>query len=213
MSIPLPMFLRARLEIKKKILLVFPFSLGLFTMLCAILSKRLSFAQPFSAEWVFWYCREASTAMIVSNVPYSWGLIRRVFRLKSFFGDSTTDGTQRAGLRSIPGVSLARMNTAVSQGKQRQESLRIDPRFAGQKANLSDDELDRETRNHGATESESKEIHVDVRMATSSISDAASTSKPPKSTTAHALDKLYPLDMDDENELDAIDVMRNRQAT
>jgi hypothetical protein len=85
MSIPLPLLFRAHMDLKRKIFLIFPFLMGVFTMLCAILSKHLSFTQPFSAEWVFWYCREASTAMIVVNMPYSWALIRRVFGLKSFF--------------------------------------------------------------------------------------------------------------------------------
>jgi hypothetical protein len=57
MSIPLPLLIKARLPSQKKILLVFPFALGLFTMLCAILSKRLSFTHPYSSEWVYWYCK------------------------------------------------------------------------------------------------------------------------------------------------------------
>jgi hypothetical protein len=76
------------MDLKRKLFLIFPFLMGVFTMLCAILSKHLSFTQPFSAEWVFWYCRESSTAMIVTNMPYSWALIRRAFGLKSFFRDS-----------------------------------------------------------------------------------------------------------------------------
>jgi hypothetical protein len=87
MSIPLPLLFRTRMDLKKKLFLIFPFSMGVFTMLCAILSKHLSFTQPFSAEWVFWYCRESSTAMIVTNMPYSWALIRRAFGLKPFFRD------------------------------------------------------------------------------------------------------------------------------
>lgn len=82
--IPLPLFIKAHLDLKKKLLLVFPFSLGFFTMVCAILSKHLSFTQPFSSEWLFWYTREASTAMIVANMPYSWTVIRRVFHVKAF---------------------------------------------------------------------------------------------------------------------------------
>lgn len=86
--IPLPMFIKARLELKKKLLLIFPFSLGFFTMVCAILSKNLSFTQPFSSQWLYWYTREASTAMIVSNMPYSWTIIRRVFGVKRFLARS-----------------------------------------------------------------------------------------------------------------------------
>ncbi len=88
MSIPLPLLFRTRMDRKRKLFLIFPFLMGIFTMICAILSKHLSFTQPFSAMWVFWYCRESSTAMIVTNMPYSWALIRRVFGLKSFFDDA-----------------------------------------------------------------------------------------------------------------------------
>ena len=82
--IPLPMFLRAHLDLKKKLLLIFPFSLGFFTMVCAICSKHSSFTQPYSVLWIYWYTREASTVMIVANVPYSWTLVRKVFRVKAF---------------------------------------------------------------------------------------------------------------------------------
>lgn len=82
--IPLPLFMRAQLSTRKRLLLVFPFSLGFFTMACASLSKHLSFTQPFSGDWVFWYCREASTAMIVANVPYGWTIVRKVFKVKAF---------------------------------------------------------------------------------------------------------------------------------
>lgn len=97
--IPLPMFIKAHLDIKKKLLLVFPFSLGFFTMVCAILSKHLSFTQPFSSEWLFWYTREASTAVIVSNMPYSWTVIRRVFHVKAFLrpGSETNVGETVSG--------------------------------------------------------------------------------------------------------------------
>lgn len=89
--IPLPMFIKAHLEFRKKLLLIFPFSLGFFTMVCAILSKHLSFTQPFSSEWLFWYTREASTAVIVSNMPYSWAIFRKVFHVKSFLRSGETE--------------------------------------------------------------------------------------------------------------------------
>jgi hypothetical protein len=76
------------MDLKRKLLLIFPFLMGVFTMICAILSKHLSFTQPFSAMWVFWYCRESSTAVIVTNMPYSWPIIQKAFGLKSFFGDA-----------------------------------------------------------------------------------------------------------------------------
>ena len=114
LSIPLPLLLKARLEWKRKVLLVFPFSLGFFTIICAILSKHLSFTRPFSAEWVNWYCRESSTAMIVTNMPYSWSLIRRIFNLKSFFGDS--DDSHKANGQQGSHVTLQGLSVPGAGG-------------------------------------------------------------------------------------------------
>jgi hypothetical protein len=108
-AIPLPMLLRQKLEFKKKILMVFPFSLGFFSMACAIASKVSSFKDPYSVEWVYWYCREASTIIIVTNMPYAWGLIRKVFKLRSFFHDSNMERTTQSGnMQHLDGQSIPR---------------------------------------------------------------------------------------------------------
>lgn len=95
LSIPLPLLLRSALPFAKKAALIALFSLGLFIMVCTILSKYYSFRQPFSPIWVFWYTREASTAMLVTNMTHVWTLVRRMFHLKSFTGDSSTGGSAR----------------------------------------------------------------------------------------------------------------------
>lgn len=131
--IPLPLFIKAHLELKKKLLLIFPFSMGFFTMACAILSKHLSFTQPFSSEWLYWYTREASTAMIVSNMPYSWTIIRKVFRVKSFLNNrsgSVSDPEEVQTGRHVSGVSIPRSSgtrgsTAKIWSKRRLQSLSI----------------------------------------------------------------------------------------
>ncbi|KAK5096681.1 hypothetical protein LTS08_007554 [Lithohypha guttulata] len=124
--IPLPMFIKAHLEPKKKLLLIFPFSLGFFTMVCAILSKRLSFTQPFSAEWIYWYTREASTAMIVTNMPYSWTIIRKLFRVKGFLNRSSSqsdpDGTSHG--RHLSGISVP-VSNATRQSEPKIATKRI----------------------------------------------------------------------------------------
>ena len=105
-AIPLPLLLKQHLEWKRKLLMAFPFTLGFFSIICAILSKTASFRNPFSDEWFYWYCREASTVMIVSNMPYSWALIRRLFKLKSFFGDaSSQNGMQEPRVHHLDGQS------------------------------------------------------------------------------------------------------------
>ncbi|KAI1839469.1 hypothetical protein JX266_014320, partial [Neoarthrinium moseri] len=52
-SIPMPIFFQAKLPVKKKVILVGVFALGVFTILSAILNKFYSFSQPFGAAWTF----------------------------------------------------------------------------------------------------------------------------------------------------------------
>ena len=58
LSIALPMFIRSRLPMRKKIALVCVFGLGLFVILCAILNKYYSFTEPFGSMWTFWVGQE-----------------------------------------------------------------------------------------------------------------------------------------------------------
>ena len=88
MLIPLPMLIRTNLPLKKKLVLCAVFSLGMFCIICAVLNKYYSFTSPYGSEWVYWYDREASTAVIVANIPHLWVLVRKVFRVPSFIGDS-----------------------------------------------------------------------------------------------------------------------------
>ena len=53
--IVLPIFLRMKLPWRKKWPLILLFSLGIFTIIAAILNKVYSFTDPFGALWTFWY--------------------------------------------------------------------------------------------------------------------------------------------------------------
>ncbi|KAF5530360.1 integral membrane protein PTH11 [Fusarium napiforme] len=86
--IPMPIFLKSQLPLKRKAVLVGVFALGSFTILSAILNKFYSFNEPFGSNWTFWYIRESSTAIITANLPYIWTLLRRIFRLGSFSGST-----------------------------------------------------------------------------------------------------------------------------
>ncbi|KAK6831785.1 hypothetical protein P875_00108608 [Aspergillus parasiticus SU-1] len=92
MCIPLPLLISASLPLRSKITLVGVFSMGTFIILCATLSKVYSFKDPFSPQWLFWYVREASTAVCVANIPNCWSLVRRVFNLSSWTGSSHSKG-------------------------------------------------------------------------------------------------------------------------
>ncbi|KAK7970327.1 hypothetical protein PG988_009400 [Apiospora saccharicola] len=94
--IPMPVLLQAQLPIKKKAILCGVFALGTFTILAAVLNKYYSFNQPFGSEWTYWYIRESSTAIIVTNLPSTWTLCRRIFNLHSFHGKSSGARTSEA---------------------------------------------------------------------------------------------------------------------
>ncbi|KAF7558830.1 hypothetical protein G7046_g5329 [Stylonectria norvegica] len=92
--IPMPLLLQSQLPVKRKAILCAVFALGSFTILSAILNKFYSFKEPFGTNWTFWYIRESSTALITTNLPYIWTLLRRVFNLRSFNGSSHKNSTQ-----------------------------------------------------------------------------------------------------------------------
>ncbi|KAE8150637.1 hypothetical protein BDV25DRAFT_172004 [Aspergillus avenaceus] len=91
MCIPLPLLIKAKLSLSKKITLCAVFSLGIFVILCSVLSKYYSISQPYGDRWVDWYVREAATAVVVANIPQTWTLFRRMFNWKSFLVHSSYD--------------------------------------------------------------------------------------------------------------------------
>ena len=206
MSIPLPLLFKAHMDLKRKLLLILPFSMGVFTILCAILSKHLSFTQPFSGYWVYWYCRESSTAMIVTNMPYSWALIRRAFGLKSFFGGSD-DVT-------IQGLSTHETSVAASKAQARNRSSRF---FLGRKGGKSSTSTPNATSDaylhswEGPLGLDEKSTAETTAHHSITSSTAGSVSKPPASgSTAAALDKLYPVDDEDLELIDEKEKRRGR---
>ncbi|KAJ9617999.1 uncharacterized protein PV06_09269 [Exophiala oligosperma] len=223
LSIPLPLFLTSHLESKRKLLLVFPFSLGIFTMICAILSKVASFKHPYSSEWVYWYCREASTAMIVSNMPYSWALIRRVFHLRSFLGDSTANRMQegapsRLDGQSLGGIPLTTQLRSRQSNAQEVSSRKISwtPSLFQKKhaAHSNRDATTTTTTRASESDASARDKEVDAEKSAPSSSDGIiqpNTKSTRDPGTDWALDRLYPLDDDEiDGEIAKLDVTQRR---
>jgi phosphate starvation-inducible membrane PsiE len=84
LCIALSLSFRSLLPLKRKIVLYGVFSIGIFAIIAAVLNKYYSFTQPYGGGWVFWYTRESSTAVIVANLPFTWTLLRRVFKVGAF---------------------------------------------------------------------------------------------------------------------------------
>ncbi|KAH7183190.1 uncharacterized protein B0J16DRAFT_373705 [Fusarium flagelliforme] len=102
--LPMPVFLQSQLPLKRKIILCGIFALGIFTILAATMSKIYSLGDPYGTEWSYWYIREVSTAVIAANLPLTWTLLQRVFRLGSFsarygYGKSSNQRTGEGASR------------------------------------------------------------------------------------------------------------------
>ncbi|KAJ5446622.1 hypothetical protein N7445_001443 [Penicillium cf. griseofulvum] len=83
-AIPIPLIANARLQPRRKLLLLCVMSLGLFTIIAAILNKYFNFASPLTTVYQIWYIREASTAIFVANMMCWWPLLRKLFGARAF---------------------------------------------------------------------------------------------------------------------------------
>ncbi|CAK7224589.1 hypothetical protein SCUCBS95973_005568 [Sporothrix curviconia] len=104
--IPVPMIARARLPLLRKIILCVIFSLGLLVVLVAILNRYYNFTVSNSLVFLIWYNGEASTAVMVANIPFCWTLLRRIFALDAWGSSSrrsrNASGAQRLDDRDVP---------------------------------------------------------------------------------------------------------------
>jgi len=197
--IPLPMFIKAHLELKKKLLLIFPFSLGFFTMVCAILSKNLSFTQPFSVQWIYWYTREASTAMIVANMPYSWIIIRKVFRVKAFLHRAGSVTGSPGNTQEGRHVSNATATTAPDAQSWSSKHLTFFKRDKLQKQDSTTESIGPINESNAKQMTDWKDHEVDRKSdpySTSSSEGTKSVDRKPSSGLAD-VDRLYRLDDED----------------
>ncbi|KAL9129466.1 MAG: hypothetical protein Q9217_002100, partial [Psora testacea] len=96
--IPLPLLIKARLPVKRKLVLCAIFSLGILVILAAILNRYYNFTAGYgSLIYLNWYAGEAATAVMVANIPHCWPILSRTFRLGSF--KSTSHGPESASNR------------------------------------------------------------------------------------------------------------------
>ncbi|KAE8160703.1 hypothetical protein BDV40DRAFT_269791 [Aspergillus tamarii] len=88
--IGLPLLLQVRVPLKQKLILVVIFGMGIFVIVAAVLTKVYCLV-PSLISYVYmnWYFREATVAVLVTNLPLIWSLLRDVFpALKSWTGGS-----------------------------------------------------------------------------------------------------------------------------
>ncbi|KAJ5491071.1 hypothetical protein N7539_002638 [Penicillium diatomitis] len=94
--VAIPMLMQVRVPTKQKLILLILFGMGIFVIVAAVLNKVYCLV-PALISYVYmnWYFREATVAILVTNLPLVWSLLRDVFpALKSWTGGSKR-GTDR----------------------------------------------------------------------------------------------------------------------
>ncbi|KJZ77686.1 hypothetical protein HIM_02863 [Hirsutella minnesotensis 3608] len=103
--IPIPIIIKTRLPIKRKIILCLILGLGVFNILAAILNRYYNFSTPNSYVFLYWYVAEAGVAVIVGNLPLCWPILRIILgnhettKTPSYHGDTISGSARRKRLR------------------------------------------------------------------------------------------------------------------
>jgi hypothetical protein len=84
--LPIPIMIKIRLPMKRKLGLCAVFGLGIFNILAAVLNRYYNFSNPNSYVFLYWYVAEVGVAMYVGNLPLCWPVIRLALGSK---GDSS----------------------------------------------------------------------------------------------------------------------------
>lgn len=96
LTIPLPLLLRLNVPWKQKAVLLLIFSMGIFVIIAAILTKVFNLSNIWDPSYMLWYTREASVAVYVSNLPMIWPLLREWFPgLHALTPGQKSSGTSR----------------------------------------------------------------------------------------------------------------------
>ncbi|KAH7060499.1 hypothetical protein B0J12DRAFT_335863 [Macrophomina phaseolina] len=77
--IPIPMITKLNMPVRQRLILGLVFSMGIFVIIAAILTKVYNLSNVYDASYMLWYTREASVAVYVSNLPMIWPLMREWF--------------------------------------------------------------------------------------------------------------------------------------
>ncbi|ESZ91245.1 UbiD family decarboxylase [Sclerotinia borealis F-4128] len=102
LCLPIPLLIKARLELVRKCALIAVFSMGGLVILCATLNRITNFVAPMgSLTYLNWYAGEISTAMIVANVPHLWPLIARIARLGAWAPNSSGNDRSQITMQNM----------------------------------------------------------------------------------------------------------------
>jgi hypothetical protein len=122
-SIPMPLLFKVRLPKKNKIILGVIFCIGTFTIVAAALNKYYSFTHPFGNEWTIWYLRESYTAILCANLPLTYPLIQRIFKLRNWSSNTYDTSNRYPRSSSRPQLSTQQNNSNAYWPEPRSQQI------------------------------------------------------------------------------------------
>ncbi|KAF2460094.1 hypothetical protein BDY21DRAFT_184732 [Lineolata rhizophorae] len=96
LGIPIALVSGLSLPLKQKIVLGIVFSMGVFVIIAAILTKYYNLSNVYDTSYMLWYFREASVAVYVANLPMIWPLLREWFPFLRDLSTATGAGPSAA---------------------------------------------------------------------------------------------------------------------
>lgn len=114
--IPLPLIKRLSMPWKQKSVLLVIFSMGIFVIVAAILTKVFNLTNIWDPSYMLWYTREASVAVYVSNLPMIWPLLREYFPMLRTLTPSQKNTTSPIGASSTGRLRTKQSTTRVLLG-------------------------------------------------------------------------------------------------
>ncbi|KAH0538578.1 hypothetical protein FGG08_004828 [Glutinoglossum americanum] len=195
--VALPLLFSAQLRGKQKVIVCIIFGMGVFVIAAAVITKIYSLdPQLLSLVYIFWYFREATVAVYVTNLPLLWSLLLDVFPgLKRWVGRNGTTGRSgygggTVGLESGLGHSQLQSSNGrdyplSSVGRTGKGSITDDDDDSFERSQ-SQERINRRQDEDGVSETTvtepqhlgiSKEVTFSVEQGPGSVSRSSSTSE------------------------------------
>lgn len=115
--IPLPLVTRLVVPWRQKAILLVIFSMGIFVIAAAILTKVFNLGSVYDPGYMLWYTRESSVAVYVSNIPLIWPLLREWFPALPRGGKSSSQKASGYALGSTVRGGVVASGNVIQQGR------------------------------------------------------------------------------------------------
>lgn len=162
--VAIPIVARIRVPLRKKLILLILFGMGIFVIVSAVLTKVYCLV-PSLISYVYlnWYFREATVAVLVTNLPLVWSLLRDLFPSVGSWGGSkkTSDRYHYQGTGTGPSGRTFSSRRRYGPGSQIQPDYDLQDLETNGKASGSASTSATEERNGASSDDDSaRALHI-----------------------------------------------------